>query len=131
MAHPIIAEISMMAFQNTYPCSSEPCRGEDINANVTVDYEKLGVNGTIYTYFPISPMQGDAEVLHCFRLGTAAGGSRARWFNTIYSRTHVLMCSCTAGHIHYGISILSHHTHTHVILYELIVSSCLCVVCGL
>jgi hypothetical protein len=22
------------------------------NANVTVDYEKLGVNGTIHTYFP-------------------------------------------------------------------------------
>jgi hypothetical protein len=37
---------------NTYPCSSEPCRGEDIDANVTVDYEKLGVNGTIHTYFP-------------------------------------------------------------------------------
>jgi hypothetical protein len=26
-------------------------RGEDVNANVTVDYEKLGVNGTIHTYF--------------------------------------------------------------------------------
>jgi hypothetical protein len=42
----------MRAFQSTYPCSSEPCRGEDINANVTVDDEKLGVNGTIHTYFP-------------------------------------------------------------------------------
>jgi hypothetical protein len=41
----------MRAFQNTYPCSSELCRGEDINANVTVDYENLGVNGTIHTYF--------------------------------------------------------------------------------
>jgi hypothetical protein len=36
----------------TYPCSSEPCRGEGISANVTVDYEELGVNGTIHTYFP-------------------------------------------------------------------------------
>jgi hypothetical protein len=34
--------ISMKAFQNTYPCSSKPCKGGDIDidANVPVDYEK-------------------------------------------------------------------------------------------
>jgi hypothetical protein len=34
----------MRAFLNTYPCSSEPCRGEDTNSNVTADDEKWGVN---------------------------------------------------------------------------------------
>jgi hypothetical protein len=51
---PSIAEILMRAFQNTYPCSSEPCRGEDINANVTVDDEKLGVK-VPFTFTPIFP----------------------------------------------------------------------------
>jgi hypothetical protein len=53
MAH--CRDISMRAFQNTYPCASEPSRGEDINANVTVVYEKLGVNGTIHAphLFPL------------------------------------------------------------------------------
>jgi hypothetical protein len=32
--------ISIRAFQNTYPCSSKPCRGGDIDAIVPVDYEK-------------------------------------------------------------------------------------------
>jgi hypothetical protein len=38
--------------------SSEPCRGEDINANVTVDYtyEKWGVNGIPFTIHTITPM---------------------------------------------------------------------------
>jgi hypothetical protein len=64
----------MRAFQNTYPCSSdsELCRGEDINANVTIDYEKLGVNGIIHT--SISRTLRCFTAVGCGRLVTAAAG---------------------------------------------------------
>jgi hypothetical protein len=55
-----------------------PCYGamQRSDANATVDYERLGVNGT---FTPCFPMQGDAEVLLTYTavglVGTAAGAS--------------------------------------------------------